>query len=99
MTWLQVLSNLAVLGGLVLVALQMDQNERLMRVQLLNQYGDSMIAFETAVGGENLAVIWAKAVETLEELSLAEMRAMEAMLYPSLLGWINPLQASRICCF
>jgi hypothetical protein len=87
--WLQVGANVGILAGLILVGLQMQQNERLFKIQLVNQFNQSQATLETAVGGEDLATTWAKAVERPGELTLAEMRALEAVLYAPLIQWIN----------
>ena len=89
LNWIQVIANIGIIGGLILVGIQMQQNERLLKIQLLNQFNDSWAAYETAVGGEDLAKIWAKSIETPEQLTLAEMRAMESLLYVPLVQWIN----------
>lgn len=85
--YLSIAANLGILAGLVLVLLQMRQNEALLRITLLNQYNDSYIATETAVAGESLAEIWAKSFENPTELTLAEMRAMEAQTFAPVLRW------------
>ena len=87
--WLQVGGNVGILVGLILVGIQMQQNERLLKIQLVNQINESIAAFETAVGGEELSIVWAKSTETPEQLTLADMRAMEAVLYAPLVQWIN----------
>lgn len=87
--WLQVGANIGILAGLILVGLQMQQNERLLKIQLVNQTNESIAAFETAVGGEEIAAIWARSVETPDQLTLADMRALEAVLYAPLVQWIN----------
>lgn len=79
--WLQVCANLGILAGLVLVGLQMQQNERLLKIQLVNQYNDASAGGDVAVGGEEIAAIWAKSVETPEALTLADMRALESVLF------------------
>ena len=87
--WLQVGANIGILAGLILVGLQMQQNERLLKIQLLNQINESAATFETTVGGEDIAAVWAKSVETPDQLTLADMRALEAVLYAPLVQWIN----------
>ena len=87
--YLTLAANLGIIVGLVLVLLQMRQNEALLRITLLNQHNESYIATDTAVGGETLAEYWAKSFEDPANLSLAEMRALEAQTFPPLLRWSN----------
>jgi hypothetical protein len=87
--WLTLGANFGVLGGLVLVLLQMNQNEELLRVQVTNDFYESYIAAETTFSGENLPAIWQKSLEDPENLSIAEMRAMEAQTFSPLTRWIN----------
>jgi hypothetical protein len=87
--YLTLAANLGILVGLVFVFLQMRQNEALLRITLLNQHNESYIAADTAVGGETLAEYWAKSFEDLTNLTLAEMRALEAQTFSPLLRWSN----------
>lgn len=87
--WLVLGANVGVIVGLILVLLQMKQNEELLRVQVTNEYFESYIAAETSFAGENLPAIWQKSVEEPENLSIAEMRAMEAQTFAPLSRWIN----------
>jgi hypothetical protein len=74
---------------LVLVLMQMNQNEELLRVQVTNDFYASYIAADTTFAGENLPAIWQKAIEEPENLSIGEMRAMEAQTFSPLSRWIN----------
>ena len=87
--WLTLGANLGVLGGLILVILQMNQNEKLIRVQITNDYFESYIAADTAFAGENLPAIWQRSFEEPENLSIAEMRVMEAQTFSPVSRWIN----------
>lgn len=87
--WLQVGANIGILAGLLMVGLQMQQNERLLKIQLVNQYNEAAAAAEISVGGEEIARAWAKSVDAPEELTLADMRAVEAVLMAPLYQWIN----------
>lgn len=93
--WLSVLANSGVLIGLILVLLQMNQNEELVRLQILNQYHDSYVAQESLFAGENLPAIWQKAAVEPQDLSLAEMRAMESQTFAPILRWINLYQLAE----
>jgi hypothetical protein len=79
--WLQVSANIGIVLGLVLVGFQLKQNSELARIQLLYEESNRAIELETAVVGEQAAEVWAKSIETPEDLTLAEMRIMEALLW------------------
>ena len=69
--------------------LQMNQNEELIRVQITNDYFESYIAADTTFAGENLPAVWQKSFEDPENLSIAEMRVMEAQTFSPVSRWIN----------
>ena len=79
--WLQVSANIGIVLGLVLVGLQLRQNSELTRIQLLYEESNRAIELETEVVGEQAAEVWAKSIEAPEELTLAEIRIMEALLW------------------
>ena len=79
--WVDVMANLGIIGGLVLVGLQMQQNAELLKMQLLFEESRRFTALEMSMIGENPAPIWAKTIESPEELTLAERRIMEAYLW------------------
>lgn len=79
--WLQVSANIGIVLGLVLVGLQLRQNSELARIQLLYQESERAIELETLVVGEQAADVWAKSIQAPEDLTLAEVRIMEALLW------------------
>lgn len=79
--WLRVIADLGILVGILLVLVQMNQNEDLMRSQIMNQYYDSYSSYEASFAGENLPAIWEKSLLDPENLTLAEMRALEAVTF------------------
>jgi len=79
--WLQVAANLGIVLGLVLVGVQLKQNSDLVRIQLLYEESNRAIELETKVVGEQAAEVWAKSIEDPENLTLAEIRIMEALLW------------------
>ena len=79
--WLQVSANIGIVLGLVLVGIQLRQNSDLARIQLLYEESNRAIDLETAVVGEQSAAVWAKSIEAPEDLTLAEIRIMEALLW------------------
>ncbi len=88
--WLQVGANIGILAGLVLVALQMQQSLDLARIQLEKQEAEAYTATEMDIAGENFAQVWQKSIEQPQDLTLAEMRVMEAGLWGhGIVRWVN----------
>ncbi len=79
--WLQVSANIGIVLGLVLVGVQLKQNSDLTRIQLLYEESNRVIEFEYQLVGEEGAAVWAKSIEDPQNLTLAEVRIMEAMLW------------------
>jgi ketosteroid isomerase-like protein len=78
---LQVIANVGIVAGLVLVGVQLKQNSDLLKTQLLYDESRRSIDIETLVIGENGAEVWAKSLTEPANLTLAEQRVMEAMLW------------------
>ena len=79
--WLQVSANIGIVLGLVLVGFQLKQNSELARIQLLYEESNRAIDLESQVVGEQAADVWAKSIQSPEDLTLAEIRIMEALLW------------------
>lgn len=79
--WLQVSANIGIVLGLVLVGMQLKQNSDLARIQLLHDESRRAVEFELEVVGERGAEVWAKSIEDPENLTLDEVRIMEALLW------------------
>ena len=91
--WLQILGNFGLLGGLVLVALQIKQNSDLLELQLRKAEAENYISSELALVGEDFMETWQKHIESPEQLTLAEMRALDAVLYThTLFRWWSSFQ-------
>lgn len=67
--WLTIAANLAVLGGLILVAIQIRQNTAITRAQVANDYFMADMQLELAMMGDDPAASWIKAVYTPSELT------------------------------
>ncbi len=88
--WLQVVASIGLLGGLVLVGFQINQNSQLLRMQLLKDENASYLESEMAIIGENYASTWAKTIEDPANMTLSEMRVEESMLWGhAMMRWIN----------
>jgi len=79
--WLQVSANIGIVLGLVLVGVQLKQNSDLARIQLLSQESQRLVDYELEVVGEQGAEVWARSIEDPDNLTLAEVRIMEALLW------------------
>ena len=79
--WLQILANVGIVAGLLLVGIQLKQNSDLLKIQLLYQESDRAMGVEALLVGEDGARVWAKSIEDPENLTLAEQRIMEALLW------------------
>jgi hypothetical protein len=78
--WLQVLGNIGLIAGLALVAIQINQNTQLARIQLIH---DSMLANQNmhlVLAGENPGTVWSKAIFEPEMLSDEEMVVADRIL-------------------
>lgn len=90
--WLQVMANVGIVGGLVLVGFQLKQNSELLKTQLLYEESDRSIELETKVVGEDAARVWAKSITDPKNLTLSEQRIMEALLW----SFTEQLRATRL---
>lgn len=73
--WLQVIGSFGVLAGLILVALQIQQNTVLVRAELVSNASDAWINIDASKQSENFASVLAKSIVNPQELTpLAECR-------------------------
>ena len=79
--WLQVSANIGIVLGLVLVGVQLKQNSDLTRIQMLYEESQRAVNLELQVVGERGAEVWAKSIEDPENMTLEEIRIMEALLW------------------
>jgi len=75
------LGNLAVLAGIILIAVEIRQASRLVEAQLASDEAALWVEIDAPKQGENLADALAKAIEHPEDLTLAEMLEMDGYLY------------------
>ena len=78
--WLLLVSHLGILGGLVLVGLQLRQETEIARVQLFSEVTSSRIDMASDVLGENPAPTIAKSLTEPGALTLPELFVMDAYL-------------------
>ncbi len=79
--WLQVVGGFGVLAGLILVALQIQQNTVLVRAELLSNAWDAWVEIDASKQGENFAGVLGKAIESPRDLTIAEMIELDGYLY------------------
>ena len=79
--WLQVVGGFGVLAGLILVALQIQQNTVLVRAELLSNAWDAWVEIDASKQGENFAGVLGKAIESPRDLTIAEMVELDGYLY------------------
>lgn len=88
--WLQIGANTGILAGLVLVGFQMQQASDLLRMQLIKDEATSYISTENTILGDNYAAVYQKSIEDPMNMSIAEMRIEETMLWShSVYRWAN----------
>jgi len=85
--WLQIVANVGLIAGLILVGLQLKQNSDLLKTQLLYEESGRFISSEQAMYGEEPARVWAKSIETPRDLTLEEIRIVDAYLYNTVEHW------------
>lgn len=90
--WLQIAANIGIIAGLILVGLQLNQNSKLLKTQMLYEESGRLVALETQMIGELGAEVWAKSISDPQNLTLAEQRVMEALLW----SYIEQLRSTRL---
>ncbi len=81
--WLSLAANLAILAGLVLVAVELNQNSQLTRTALIAEGSALENQIWTPLAGELPGEIIAKAVECPQQLTYADFIALDGFLYTS----------------
>jgi hypothetical protein len=79
--WLELAVNLSVVAGIVLLALEINQNSRIVRAQLESEAASGWIAIDASKQSERFSATLAHAIESPEELSLAEMVELDGYLF------------------
>ena len=78
--WLQVGANIGILAGLILVGFQINQASYLVRVQLASDQASDRMATMDNMLGENPAEIFAKSLISPDQLTDAELVAMDSWM-------------------
>jgi len=67
--WLTLSANVGVIAGLILVAVQINQNTKFTKAQIVNDYYMADMNLELAMMGDDPVVSWTKAVYTPNQLN------------------------------
>ncbi len=79
--WIQLLSSLAIIAGIILVIVELRQAEQLARAQLTSDYVETMNGVHGSVLGEDLASALSKACLNPEELTLEETYILDSYYF------------------
>ena len=79
-TWLALVANLAILVGLILVVLELNQNTEHIRLLLMDQITARMKENNRALLGENPTTAIEKSIHEPESMTYAEFRIVDAYL-------------------
>jgi hypothetical protein len=75
--WLTIGSNIAVLVGLILVAVQIFQNTEITKAQLANDYYLMDMQLELNMMGESPIGLWVKAVNSPDEITATDAAVLD----------------------
>jgi len=79
--WLQVIGSFGVLAGLILVAIQIQQNTVLVRAELLSNASDAWISIDASKQSERFAIVLAKSIVKPQELTAEEILELDGYLF------------------
>ena len=79
--WLQVIGSFGVLAGLILVALQIQQNTVLVRAELISNDSDAWISIDASKQSERFASVLAKSIVNPQELNAAEILELDGYFF------------------
>ena len=86
-SWLQIGANIGILGGLVLVGFQLQQNSQILRAQMLSAESRAVIDQEMQIIGDEGARAWVSAMSDPAGVSAEHHRVMEAIYWSTLETW------------
>jgi len=79
--WLQIVANLGIVAGLILVAMQIDQDKTVAGRELFNVLTDSGRAYWETIVGEDSAISLARAVYEPENLTKQDKVVLDALYW------------------
>jgi hypothetical protein len=86
-SWLQITANVGILGGLVLVGFQLNQNSEILQAQMMSAESRSVIDQEMQIIGEEGAAAWVAAMSDPTNVSPEHHRIMEAIFWSAVESW------------
>ena len=86
-SWLQITASVGVLGGLVLVGFQLEQNSEILQAQMMSDESRSAIDQEMQIIGEHGAAAWVSAMSDPSSVSPEHHRVMEAIYWSAVESW------------
>jgi len=96
LTLVQIVTGLGVILGLVLVLLQMQQNEKLLAVQLASDTFENIQALESQVMGEEYAETLERIIDPSQKLTPADLYRYDAYTFSTLNAWRRMLLLSDL---
>ena len=82
--WLQVLGNLGIIAGLILVGIQISQNNQLTRIQLIHESQIAAQNMHLVLAGENPGEAWSRAILDPDSLTDEEIMVVDRVLRANL---------------
>jgi len=86
-SWLRIVANIGILGGLILVGFQLRQNGEILQAQMMNAESRSVIEQELQIIGEQGAKAWVSAMSDPRNVSPEHHRIMEAIYWSTVESW------------
>ncbi len=94
-SWLQITANIGILGGLILVGFQLQQNSEILQAQMLSAESRSVIDQEMQIIGEEGATAWVSAMSDPSNVSPEHHRIMEAIYWSTIESWRHTEQLAN----
>lgn len=95
-SWLQVTANIGILGGLILVGLQLQQNSEILQAQMMSAESQSLIGQEMQIIGEHGATAWVAAMSDPTNVTAEQHRIMEAIFWSAVESWRHVEQLDKL---
>jgi hypothetical protein len=78
--WLTLAANLGVMFGLIVLIVEVQQSANLARVSLETERSEAQMVIELRMTDPAVAAVWEKSIYAPSDLSLSELRIMDAIL-------------------
>lgn len=94
--WLQILSNVAIVVGLVILIYEVNQSRTIAQSQLIDSWWSKVNDRELAVLGENPGDALVKAALNPDELTPADAATLDAYYRSIVGGWLDMIRTSVV---